>query len=83
MQKIKLTLFAACILFTTGLSYADDGSNNPAYQACFNACTPDTPCNRLNNGNTNTRTQTFGARVACSNKQLNCEFACKDKYNVE
>ena len=74
----KIILFLLTMLAAT--CYADDGSTNKDYQACFKACAPDVKCNGTDGSG---KTMSFNTRVACSNKQLNCEFACKDKYNIE
>jgi hypothetical protein len=76
MQKIILFFMLCVALFC----YADSGKKNKGYQACLVACEPPVACGSRDDNN---RVQSFSNQVACSNRQLDCKFACKDKYNVE
>lgn len=62
----------------------DFGDNNKPYQACFKACDVYiTKCYPGGNGTNSRSSANFNYRVECSNRQLDCQFSCKDKYNVQ
>ena len=89
MQITKLITKVMLLTMSTMVSVApcyaasqsiDSGDNNKPYQACFQAC-QNTKC--YDNGNGNVKSLSFNFQATCHNKVLNCQFGCKDKYNVD
>lgn len=80
-KSFLLTAFCILVASSSFAASPDFGDNNKPYQACIKACVPVVSCNSTNTSNT--KSLSFSDRVECSNRQLNCDFACKDKYNVQ
>ena len=85
MKFTKLVILAASIIVSAASCFADSqaidsGTNNKPYQACFNAC-KNAKC--YDNGNGNVKSLSFSFQATCHNEELNCQFGCKDKYNVD
>jgi hypothetical protein len=82
IKSIMLTTFLMLTAFSGYAEKVDFGDNNKPYQACFKACADD-DAGCYTDINTNVRAQSFSYEVQCHNKVLECQFGCKDKYNVQ